>query len=47
MTADLATKAALATKADLAALESRMTWRIVGLVIAANAVLAAALRLLP
>ena len=38
---------ALATKADLAALEARMTWRIVGLVIAANAVLVAAVKLLP
>ncbi len=42
---------ALATKADLeaglAALEARMTWRIVGLVIAANALLVAAVKLLP
>lgn len=38
--------AAVATKADLAALEARMTWRIVGLVIAANAVLVAAMQFL-
>lgn len=42
---------ALATKADLeaglAVLEARMTWRIVGLVIAANALLVAAVKLLP
>ena len=38
---------ALVTKADLAALEARMTWRIVGLVIAANALLVAAVKLLP
>lgn len=36
-----------ATKADLAGLEARITWRIVGLVIAANAVLVAAVKLLP
>ena len=47
---DLATRADLATvttKADLAALEARMTWRIAGLVIAANTVLVAAMRFLP
>ena len=38
---------ALATKADLAALEGRMTWRIVGPAIAANALLVAAVKLLP
>ncbi len=44
----LATKADLATlRADLAALETRMTWRIVGFVIAANAVLVAAVKLMP
>ena len=48
----LATKANLAelhtaTRTDLAALEARMTWRIVGLVIAANAALVAALKFLP
>ena len=46
----LATKAdlaPLATKAELAALEARMTWRIVGLVIAANALLVAAVKLIP
>ena len=46
----LATKAdigILATKAELAALEARMTWRIVGLVIAANALLVAAVKLIP
>lgn len=47
---DLATRAdlaPLATKTELAALEARMTWRIAGLVIAANAVLLAAVKLLP
>lgn len=49
---DFATKADLdalrtATKADLAGLGARITWRIVGLVIAANAVLVAAVKLLP
>ena len=38
---------ALATRADLAALEARMTWRIVSPVIVANAVLLAAVKLLP
>lgn len=38
---------ALAAKADLAALEARMTWRIVGLVIVANAVPVATMRFLP
>ncbi len=37
----------LATKADLAALEARITWRIVGIVIAANALLLAAFKLIP
>ncbi len=37
----------LATKADLAALEARMTWRIIGIVIAANALLLAAFKLIP
>ena len=48
----LATKADLsslrqATQADLSALEARLTWRIVGLVIAANALLVAAVKLIP
>ena len=38
---------ALATKTDLAALEARLTWRIVGLVVAANALLVAAVKLVP
>ena len=42
---------ALATKADLQAglaeLEARMTWRIIGIVIAANALLLAAFKLIP
>lgn len=37
----------LATKADLEALEVRMTWRIIGIVIAANALLLAAFKLIP
>ncbi|MCY4229795.1 MAG: hypothetical protein OXF26_02715 [Alphaproteobacteria bacterium] len=37
----------LATKTELAALEARLTWRIVGLVIAANALLVAAVKLIP
>ena len=44
----LATKADLAAlRADLAPLETRMTWRIVGFVIAANAVLVVAVQLIP
>ena len=39
--------APLATKSDLAALEARLTWRIAGPVIAANAVLVAVLKLSP
>ena len=42
---------ALVTKADLQArlaeLEARMTWRIIGIVIAANALLLAAFKLIP
>ncbi len=37
----------MATKADLSALEARLTWRIVGFVIAANALLVAAVKLIP
>ena len=47
MLAAVADRDELATKADLqaalAALEARMTWRIAGLVVAANGVLAAVL----
>ena len=44
----LATKTDLAAlRVDLAALETRMTWRIVGFVIAANAVLVVAVTLIP
>ena len=42
---------ALVTRADLQAglaeLEARMTWRIIGIVIAANALLLAAFKLIP
>ena len=37
----------LATKTELAALEARLTWRIVGLVIAANALVVAAVKIIP
>lgn len=34
-------------KAELAALEARMTWRLIGFVVAANALLLAAFKLIP
>ena len=34
-------------KAELAALEARMTWRLIGFVVAANALLVAAVKLIP
>jgi len=48
--APLATKAelaTLATKAELSEFEARITWRIVGLLIASNALLVAAVKLIP
>jgi len=48
--AALATKAeiaTLATRADLSEFEARITWRIVGLFIASNALLVAAVKLIP
>ena len=34
-------------EASLAALEARLTWRLIGLVVAANALLFAAIKLIP